>query len=915
MLFDYNRKRAELLNQFMKGGIVIAEGKPWILEPSQLRFCLGESISELKIPYCMGAEEETITKNSILSLAVLLKQRLEPFTGQDMKKETISADKIELKAQLMEKTYRTDIFISGSIEKRLVTEMILYIPYLDSSILRNWLILDGYGMAYFKMVMKIFGKAAMEEVKCKTGEKTLYLALLAVVNVMKRERELLKRFDIKGVTYERLELTVGLAHFFILKEAISEAIVKQTKAGMTCVGRDSELLIESLPVPGITVNIPTGMLSTAINLYGINREAVNILSAIYKVVYTKAEDVSSLQDLIIKKVARESAVLNNLINISRLVKAREAIMDYLMDYDNPAISLNRELQDICQNEKLLRNVIGDPRKASRLKKSLEDSKHKYERDTKRKEKIEAIKRCLPAARRALVLGWLGGKQHKGIDEMLHSIVEGFLAYRFDADIERFVDLMRVVLVDRREEFSKEVLKSEYDRGRLYRFSSDKTPIIKALELEEKGYLFVDMKDFSRKTFKVKEIAMADFMKVNFYVPILESARRYRRGSGLLEDTKGIQLDNVVGDAAIFSGGVASLVALARDVQNISARYREELKKRLPPLRDQRILGKIHENYGRMKEDLEREQEEAEKALSGAEKGAKAKLIGLKEKESRLERNYREELEKAIKTEIESGLIITYGKKAEHIIIKEKKDFFKEVNIAIGEKINEAARGTYRNSVVWAKLEMALESERKERNKPELRYPFDVYIDRTYSIRMTPEMDSAIEELMAHRDVEMIKALANLVSGEYYSDLKKIASGAPISSAKLLTSMTDIYNKGQALSDEALKAYVTETRGVKNFFQRMVNIIELHEDIRYTFFLPVDPLELRFGVEVKDGVEMVEIFYRVGEVTFKGFEEAPPTVVHEILNREGDFFKMIMKYHFREWYDAVRDNKNSPFFFN
>ncbi|MEE8185274.1 MAG: hypothetical protein V3T96_02610 [Thermodesulfobacteriota bacterium] len=908
MLFDYNRKRAELLNQFMEEGIVIAEGKQWILEPSQLRFCLGESISELKIPYFIGSEEEGIIRDSILSLAVLLKQRSGLSESRDKEKEAVSTKSIKLKAQLMEKTYRTDIFISESVEKRLVTEMILSIPYLDSGLLRNWLLLDEYGMAYFKMAMKIFERSIMEEVRCETGEKTSYLALLAIINTTRREKELLKKFDIQGVTYERLELTVGLAHFFLLKEALSEAIIKQKKAGVTYADRDSELLIASLPVPGATVHIASGMLSTGINLYGINREIADIISAIYEVVNTKTKDLSKLQDLIIKKISRKPSVLKNLIDFSKLIETREIIMEYLMDNDNPAISLNRELQDICQNNKLLQNVIGDARKASRLKKSLEDSRSKYEKDTKRSEKIEAIKKCLSSSRKPSVLGWLGGKRQKGVTEKLRDIVQGFLAYKFDRDIEGFVNLMRGILVDRRGEFSREVLKSEYERGRLYRFSSDETQIIKALELEERGYLFVDMKDFSRKTFKVKEIAMADFMKVNFYVPILEAARRYRRGSGLLEDTSGIQLDNILGDAAVFSGGVSSLVYLARDIQKISVKYREELKKRFSSLSDQRTTSKIHENYGRVKEDLKEEQKEAEKAVSRAEKGAKARLIGLKEKESRLERNYREALEEAIKTEIESGLIITYGKKAENIIILGKKDFFKEVNIAIGEKINEAARGTYRNSVVWAKLEMALEGERHKRNKPELKYPFDVYIDRTYSIRMTPDMDTAIEELMTHRDTGMIKGLAELVANEYFSDLKKIASGTPISSTKLLRSMTDIYNKGQSLSSDALKAYITETRGVKNFFQRRANVQELHEEIREIFYFPVDPLELWFGVEVKDGVEMVEIFYMAGKVTFKGFEEAPPTVVYEMLNREGEFFKMIMKYHFKEWYDFARDSK-------
>ena len=148
--------------------------------------------------------------------------------------------------------------------------------------------------------------------------------------------------------------------------------------------------------------------------------------------------------------------------------------------------------------------------------------------------------------------------------------------------------MRASLADRRGEFNQNMLVEEYNRGRLYRFSVDDWTILKTLATEEEGQLFIDMKDFTRKTLKVKEIAMAEFMNEHFYKPILSAAAQYSAGIGVSSDERGITLTNLPGDAAIFSGGVSYLIALARDIQQIIRRYRDQLAQKLPPMRNEEI---------------------------------------------------------------------------------------------------------------------------------------------------------------------------------------------------------------------------------------------------------------------------------------------------------------------------------------
>ncbi len=502
----------------------------------------------------------------------------------------------------------------------------------------------------------------------------------------------------------------------------------------------------------------------------------------------------------------------------------------------------------------------------------------------------------------------GGRRGRGGDETgvaLSTVVSAFYAASFDEHVDKYAGLMRVYLADRRAEFDDKMLFDEYTRGRLYRFSLDDRPILSTLARGEEGQLFVDMKDFTKKTLKVKEIAMAEFMKEYFYSPILDAAIRYGTGSGLLADEWGIRLNSLPGDAAIFSGGVANLVALAHDIEKIIRQYREKLLKRLPPVKEELLSEDVHRDFAARRETLKKTRTALERALAGGDNEARTKLVRLGGEEQKLEKSFGEKLEAAIETEIEAGLFISYGVKAEIMLIEGKEDFTEQIKVAIAEKINEAARGAYRNPMVRAKLEMLLENERHKRKNTELQYPFDIYIDRTYVLRMTPELDKAIENLVAGKAEVDEKAIAQVVATRYYNDLKNLKKGAPLSTLRLLASSTDIYNKGQAITNQALEAYIKETKGERFFFKKDVRVSELHGSIRDIFFFPAGELELWFGIEVKEGVELIEGFVRSGEMVFKGFESEPPTVVYEILNNEGPFFKALREHHFRVWLEAAR----------
>jgi len=613
----------------------------------------------------------------------------------------------------------------------------------------------------------------------------------------------------------------------------------------------------------------------------------------------------ALMDSALQGLKKEPGVLETLRAQHGITLFREEALKYMMALDIPGTASQELIYNIYNEDRLIRNCLTDEGSKEGLIKSLEGIRALVGKDHERARAVEDFEAYLASTRKGVFGGLLKGAKK----DVLHSVapvVEGYFALAIDCRIERFVDLMRRSLADRRPEFSQNTLLEEYNRGRLYRFSTDTRPVVKSLEVAEEGQLFVDMKDFTRKTLKVKEIAMADFMKEYFYKPILKAASRYSSGSGLTENERGIRLTNIPGDAAIFSGGVSNLVSLARDIQRIIRENRKGLEERLPPKKDTEVLEKVHKSFEARREELKRKRLEMTRELAGDSQGSETRLIALGEEENRIESTYREELENAIKGELETGLYVSYGAKAETMVMESTDGFYGPVKVSIGEKINEASRGTYRHPMVRANLEMLLAGERERRKNRETKYPFDIYIHTTYSLRMPPEIENAFERLVATRKLSNAKALAQLISEDYMSDLEKIISGEPFSSLRLVTAITDIYNKGQALSEAALMAYMKETRGVKRFFNRVVPVKELHPSIQEAFFFPADPLELFLGAGVIKGATEAEGFLKSGEVIFRGFETSPPTVIYEMLDPEGDFFISLVRHHLSDWLEEAKE---------
>jgi hypothetical protein len=913
----YAKERLDLLASLLADNSEVAHGRIWTLQPASLRFKHGETIAELKVPYHMGADDETCVENAIVALMALLKKRHEPMGSRpvDQTPQAITSHGSAPSTEtlrvlphiptLKDRTFLGETFTADSLEKRIATEILSYTSGFDCPILAAWLAPGGYGTAFIRWVEVIFEKALKDQAKNGWCEPTSYMLLMSTVNTIKKKKAVIKNVRISGLSYDRLDRSLGIALFVAFRQALAELLDRLRNSGVSYYNPVVATQLTSALVPRSFLAIPSNILTESLNPYGLNTDTYEAVKPYGMDFSEGVESVEKLVKATVKAVkGGGSALLEKIRMQHAITRVRNSTVEFLMEFDQPGTAAQKMLHEIYGKDRIITNLLSDQKHADELARALDQLKSSFKKDTRSHKKISEFE-ALVSGHKKSRLGGLFHAAKKDEGDPVTSVITSFYACLFDDHVDRFESLMRGYLADRRGEYDGKMLKDEYNKGRLYRFSADERPIIKTLEHEEEGQLFVDMKDFTRKTLKVKEIAMADFMKEYFYRPILAAADRYSVGTGVATDERGITLTNLPGDAAIFSGGVTYLVHLARDIQRVIQRYRDNLDLRLPPRKDEEIIAEVHRRFEGLFAALKVKRSKLNKALDRKEKGLESSLIALGEEEHRLANTYREELSGVIKGELEAGLYISFGAKAETMVIEGKEGFTGPVTVTIGEKINESARGTYRNALVRTKLEILLEDAKRASKNENLIYPFDIYIDRIYALRIPPELETPFEKLITNRKPAGAEAMTRIMANEFLGDLKKIISGEAFTSLRLISSTTDLYNKGHAISLEALYAYMKENKGTTCFFKKTVPLDSLNKAILNAFFIPHETLSFWFGVKVVNGTEQIELFYKSGEVIFKGFESNNPTEIFEMINPEGDFFKMLVKHHFHRWHEEAK----------
>jgi len=401
---------------------------------------------------------------------------------------------------------------------------------------------------------------------------------------------------------------------------------------------------------------------------------------------------------------------------------------------------------------------------------------------------------------------------------------------------------------------------DHQRGRRYRFGPGSEPIQRAAAAEVQAQLFVDMKDFTRRTLKVKERGMVHFLRTEFYEPIFAEAARLQDG-----DEEKLAVSNALGDALAFRGAIGPIVDLGLAIARHLGRVRQRLDEAAPEVMaggEQSALQEARVEQARL----------AELCRALEAKGQRRDLLAARAQEREVAASIAGRQERLFGGGLEAGSFITYGAPAEVVEIAHPQ--LGAWPMAIAERLNEAARGTARSGPVKALRESW------EAAAGGLPLAFAVSIGGAASLKLPP----AIPEALARDQVEeALRGLAGLFKSLQGELLASRASAA-------LEASPELYNEGTALSAGALDALRAAWADRVRFVDWRVELERLPPALRAQLsFGPEARLDLVLALSAEDG-SLQLVFRRAGAVRFKGFDE--PTEVVELCDPAGLFTRLL-----------------------
>ncbi len=408
--------------------------------------------------------------------------------------------------------------------------------------------------------------------------------------------------------------------------------------------------------------------------------------------------------------------------------------------------------------------------------------------------------------------------------------------------------------------------AEWEAGRLYRISSRPAPILVAARDHPIAHLFADVKDFTRRTSLLGPAAMAEFLRREFYLPILAAAKAGFTGMEHLADRGGVSVNNLLGDAISLSGDIEALVSLASEIRRLLSAYEARLEREVSTTA---VSGRVSALEKRFRAEIARSHAGRDEARAAAERsapGSPERAEALRRAAlhaaaaARLSAEMDRDVSRTRGEGLEAGVFVSFGPAP--LVVAIDDEVFGRNRVAIAEKINESARGTARAGPARAGADQLLAAVRTARGNPGLRHAWSVFIGQPLTLSIPP--DAAAEVLKAARAGDMTAAM-RAVAKPVRRALEAAARAEDEGSG-------DVYNAGAALSEEALTAWLAAVGD-----HRIVRRVE------------IDPAELPASVSEKwwfgaghaslvvtfhpDG-RPAEMFRHVGRAWFKGLGDVP-----------------------------------------
>ncbi len=821
------------------------------LEPSRLRFSLSVSLADVRVPFHITPDAAALFPQGARQLALMLLSRHRDLvTAGEFDRFLLVEEFSSLPA--LQPTLSTS---AGGPEMRATVNLAtLCHPLLTGGVMGAWLGTGGGGRALVALVIDVLRRAFAEMQESRGREETPVLAALMLSSQLPGVERTLRALELPPSVERQLVAAAATGLYLALRLGVERAL-REAQASEELAAR-----VEAALGPMAVMGGTRPLLSGGATLYGCELQAGVPDAERFVTQAPGGLLVDGVREALEYALAGDEATARKAETAVGLALLREALVRVVRLGEGGAskAALTQYLRELALRPGTLNAFLAEDKSRKQFAKDL-----RAQADATKGPGAEALAALATGFKEyspKTPASWAGLSRAEALSRYAWAAT----AFVCDLWMERSLFPPRRMLYPRTGEELEGGLEAEYQAGRLYQLSLRPEPLLRSTVSAPVAHLFVDVKDFTRRTQLVGGAVMADFLRREFYLPILTAARERYGGPVQLSDKGGISVNNLLGDALSLSGTVDRLLALAVDIRRHLVSYGQRLAKAVEREKVETALKAIEEEY--------------ERKLQAARPGLRPLLQ--REKEAALARGRGEGLE--------AGVFISYGPAP--LVITLEDDIFGRSRVAIADRINESARGTARSGGARARVDELLAQERQRRGQPSLEHPWSVFVGAPLSIPVSSTAEAeARAALKAGDGAAAMRALEQAVR-EALEDAAKQGEDAP----------GDIYNNGVALSEETLLAY-QEVLGEKRVFRQVQVAPEtLHPEIRERYFFPPEPLRLTVGY-LPTG-EIAEVFRFAGRVLFKGLERKGGMAVWELVDEHG-VGRLFARHHAMEWLRA------------
>lgn len=911
----YVRSKSAIIDSYLQspGGLkAVNSGMAWVIRADKLRFKHGSSFEDLKIPVVIGTDDEQVIIDAILSLAALLCARYEKQGVSDgfVKSSTQTDFNFNLGGVLREKTYKAGVMPPGSLEARVVEEIIRSVPYVDGPMATLWMTKGANGNKFAYWLNDLLLKSLKEGASTRTGEETAHFVLLHVIYLIAKHKDKLKPLSFKGVSYDMMDIVSTFMITVLMGSTVSFLFDNLKNSHSPLYNKNTELVLSSMITHKVFMMIKSNMFREPHNPYGLDNETIKILKSFIENFTDLGEDFTSVEAAaasVCEKILKDKKASLKLDFKQKEMTLRALAIRYLARFDSISESVHIEMAKLVEDDKYSMQLIADKAMFEKFVEDLKGLRSRYDKDKLRVENLDYMINVLDHMR-APKKGFFTSKAKEQESYILH-IVESYLVYLFDEHAAAVAEKMGCAVRDRRDEVSMDLVISEYKKGKLYRISVDNQPMIIEKDVQEfEASLFMDLKDFIVDIQNYTGSDMGDFINTNLYKPLeneVDTPENMPHDEDAIDD---INLSSFTLGSVVMSGSITSLLNKSWNLRTILDDFTHKMNVKSDKANVSESIKIIHENFLGKKQDFFKQRQALDKLIAQGEAN-NSHLGSLETHERRVDNQYRNALEETLRDHSGSGMCITFGKSAEVLTMDTAEG---QKKFAIGKKVREASLGTLRDPAIRAEMEIHYQIEKIRRQKPELKYPYDIYFGKVYNLRIPQDLYKTTENYIERQvgDVDQARKLGQSVATEFAKDVLMLASGKSHLSCTTVSIATDMYNNGVAVSEDALNEFTKVNDKSIFFFKKHIAVNELSQRIQDSFYFPTTHITMTIGVGLKRGSEDIYIFVRHGVISFKGNGKPMSTVIYEYLNHNLDFYQSVMMDHVQDWYDKEKGGVTS-----